>query len=296
MRSIFAILAFILTVILLAALLAPVVHPLLEGYSLDRTLRLVGRLLLIAGFFFMIRLLRVNDRRALGYGLPGAAFLRQLLLGLGLGLLTMAFLVGLLWWLGVRQFEANAWQQLISPQGAAALLSGLLAGLLIALWEESFFRGLIFTSIRRESGLLMGVLVSALLYAAMHFLVAPPPPTGQPIQWHSALPMIPVMLGNPFSPANLDSLVALFMAGVVLVLVRHYTGSLALAIGLHAGWVTIIKMTKYLMNTNPSSEWFWLVGRYDQISGWLGAVLFLLLLPQLLILKRLNHHKAPPAL
>ncbi len=51
-----------------------------------------------------------------------------------------------------------------------ALLSGLLSGILVALIEESFFRGAMHYGMRRHSPMLTATITTALLYATVHFI------------------------------------------------------------------------------------------------------------------------------
>ena len=64
-----------------------------------------------------------------------------------------------------------------------------------------------------------------------------------------------------------------FVAGVFLSMVRERTGSILLPIGIHAGWVMIIKLAKYLTNTSyvDGQASFW-VGEYDHITGWMASL------------------------
>ena len=65
-----------------------------------------------------------------------------------------------------------------------------------------------------------------------------------------------------------DSLIALFIAGLFLSLVREKTGNIALCIGIHAGWVFTIKMTKEVTHLDTNASTAFLVGSYDNIIGW----------------------------
>ena len=60
------------------------------------------------------------------------------------------------------------------------------------------------------------------------------------------------------------------MVGVFLALVREGTGHIGWCIGLHAGWVFVIQLTRRLTDGNPSSDLAFLTGDYDGIIGWLA--------------------------
>jgi len=75
-----------------------------------------------------------------------------------------------------------------------------------------------------------------------------------------------------FEWRNLDSIVSLFLVGVLLALVREGRGQIGWCIGLHAGWVFVIQMTRKLTDGNAASGLAFLAGDYDGIIGWLAAV------------------------
>lgn len=276
MRSFAAILLFFLMVLLLTAALAPQISPWFSSVPLEKMLRHVGRLFLLIGFFLMVRLLGVNNKRDLGYETTRSNFLAQTGYGWLTGLLLLGVLVALLWLLEIKYFTHGMVSGDYGMRFFQKLISGMFTGLLVGILEETFFRGMVYSAVRKESGIAAAVLLSSALYAAMHFLVAAPLPAGSPLIWSSGLSLLPSVGSNLLDPRHLDSFIALFTAGALLALAREYSGNIALAVGIHAGWVTVIKLAKYLLDTNPSSEMLWLVGDYDGISGLLGAALLAL--------------------
>ncbi len=64
---------------------------------------------------------------------------------------------------------------------------------------------------------------------------------------------------------------ALTLAGVFLALVRERTGHIGWCIGLHAGWVFVIQVTRYLTVGNDASPYAFLTGGYDGVIGWLAV-------------------------
>lgn len=75
-----------------------------------------------------------------------------------------------------------------------------------------------------------------------------------------------------------DALVALFVVGVFLSWLTERSGTLALAIGTHAGWVTIIKLTIGLSTLSPAVTSLDGVNPQDGFVGWAVAVWSILLL------------------
>jgi uncharacterized protein len=64
---------------------------------------------------------------------------------------------------------------------------------------------------------------------------------------------------------------------VLLGLVRERTGRVAECIGLHAGWVFVIGLTRRLTEAVPDAGHTWLAGRYDGVIGVLAGAVFLAL-------------------
>ena len=227
----------------------------------------LGMLALLVGFVALARRLGLADRASLGYGLPRRAFLREMALGLALGVVTMLAIVaamtalGLLDWSGAAGFGAGALAKLI--------LARLLSGLAVAFIEETFLRGAMQTAITRESGARAAVVLTALLYAATHFFakvrIAPADVTP-----YSGLALLADSLHAFADPAGIaDAFLALMAVGVVLALVRQATGNIAACLGLHAGWVWVMLVAHELTQPRRAAPLGFLLSRFDGFVGWL---------------------------
>ena len=83
---------------------------------------------------------------------------------------------------------------------------------------------------------------------------------------------------NLFTLSNLPGLIALFSVGAFLGCVRYrISNSIGLCIGIHAGWVFLIKMTSAFFDKNRASELKFLVSDYDFIIGPFVCVWLILL-------------------
>lgn len=110
MRSFLAFFALIVVTLAAATVLAWPGYSLLAPHFDVRFHRVASRiwmLLLLAGFVLVARRLGVADRGSLGYGLPRRDFLRELLVALGLGVLTMTPIVWAMFALGLRELRPN---------------------------------------------------------------------------------------------------------------------------------------------------------------------------------------------
>jgi hypothetical protein len=169
--------------------------------------------------------------------------------------------------LGIRTLEPDVDAAML----LAAIGMGALTGLAVALVEETFFRGLMFRAVFRESGLAVAALATALLYSAIHFLARVRLPQDE-ISWDSGLALLGVAFSRFADPASIvDSFITLALVGLLLALVRHRTGSIAAGIGLHMGWVCVIKATTGVTADNADGNWSFLVSSFDGYTGWLVA-------------------------
>lgn len=273
---------YLLACLVLAAL---VTWPLVQTGWIDQApQRVMGRLsqlFILIGLWPTLRAMGVADRASLGYGALRTEFLRSLALGWLAGLAILTALALTLVVLTVRVPETDTLAALPWKAGQA-----LVGGLLVALLEETFFRGAVYSAVARRSDLGSAVLWSALLYALLHFMKPRSLPDGVAYDWSTNWDIFLSTFVSPWQWRNLDSFIALLMAGTFLGLVRQRTGHIGWCIGMHAGWVFVIQVTRSLTDGNDSAALAYLTGDYDGVIGWLAAAwigilaLVLLRLPQ----------------
>ncbi len=231
--------------------------------------RVMGRLaqiFILIGLWPILKATGVASRASLGYAGSRPAFLRAFALGWLIGVAILTALALALVALGVRIPEANPLSGL-ATKAASALFSGLL----IALLEETFFRGALYSAITRRAGVESAILWTALLYALLHFMKPRSLPEGVNYDWSSNSAIFLSTFTSPWQWRNLDSFIALLLVGVFLGLVRRRTGHIGWCVGLHAGWVFVIQVTRSLTDGNDSAVLGWLAGDYDGVIGWLAA-------------------------
>jgi uncharacterized protein len=227
----------------------------------------IGMLALLLGLVLTARRLKLNDRASFGLGLPRAAFLREMLLGLGLGALSMAAVVAVMGLLGLITWSAAA--SLTAGGVAKLLLTRALSGLAVAFIEETFIRGAMLTGIARESGATAAVLLTSLIFAATHFFASYKIPAAE-VTAASGLDLISGTLhlfAHPMAIA--DAFSCLFAVGVVLAVIRVITGNIAAGMGLHAGWVWVMLVAHDLSQPVRDATLSFLLSRFDGFVGWL---------------------------
>jgi uncharacterized protein len=146
---------------------------------------------------------------------------------------------------------------------------GLLRGIAVALIEETFLRGAMWTGVARESGAMTATLLTSLIYALTHFVSSYHIPESQ-ITWHSGLDMLAGSFGALARPLDVsDAYLCLFAVGVVLATVRMHTGNIAASLGLHAGWVWVITFVRATSIADPANPLHGLLSHFDGVVGWL---------------------------
>lgn len=247
-------------------------HRLGWGVELDkvvlRTLECTALVCLVIGS----RWLGLNRLAQWGFVGPPRRFLRRMLSGLVFGLGSMGALVLMLYALDLRELELT----LPTAGEMVRFLSIVAVGALFtALIEESLFRGGLHSFFSSGLGLAGPLLVGGALFAGAHFLDA-----GRyedVVDWSAGFDVLWASLDGFRGTAWIDSFVALFVAALLLSVFRWRTGDIAFAIGIHIGWIVVIRMTKRLTSLDRKSDLAVWVGNYDGVIGYAGAIWFLAL-------------------
>jgi membrane protease YdiL (CAAX protease family) len=160
----------------------------------------------------------------------------------------------------------------------AALTFALLTGLLVAAIEETIFRGWLLAGLHAASTIVPAVLLSSLLYSLAHYVTAVVRvrPGWDPLIGLRALAL------HLAAPARLEialPCLALAAIGAVLACAYLWSGSLPFAIGLHAGWVAVMKAAPLALTPAIGSEWLYGPGgALAGVGGWLLIALMLAVL------------------
>ncbi|MDP2903277.1 MAG: CPBP family intramembrane metalloprotease [Methylovulum sp.] len=267
-----------LVVLLLAATLACIVGYFIIQVSGDLSLQKVinkaTQVFLVLSIFPAMTYLKVN-KHDLGFA-ARPLFLKQLLQGFGLGLITLLPVFIVLYTLGINVIDdTQSWTLvwLAEKTGLALLLA-----LLISLIEEPLFRGILLVSLTRKLPVVAAIVISAAYYAALHFIKTKTEIPAQAINLSSGFHLMGDAFANLLNPEIASAFFALLMVGIFLGLLRTRANtSLGLCVGCHTCWVWQIKMSKTLFNTDYSTDYAYLVSAYDGVigllvTGWLMLV------------------------
>ena len=227
----------------------------------------IAMLALLVGFVLVARRLGLADRVSLGYGLPRALFVREMLFALGLGVVSMLAVVGAMSALGLLDWSRAS--DLTAGVFLKLVLARLGSGLAVGFIEETFLRGAMQTGISREAGAPTAILLTSLIFAATHFVasyhIAPDAIT----PWSGVVMLRGALQAFAQPLLILDAFLALFAVGVLLGMVRAATGNIAACIGLHAGWVWVMLVVHELTQPRRTAPLGFLLSRFDGFVGWL---------------------------
>ncbi|MEM7402236.1 MAG: CPBP family intramembrane glutamic endopeptidase [Pseudomonadota bacterium] len=222
-------------------------------------------------FFAVLKLLKINNWQELGFTTNAKQFFIDAGKGIGFGVLIMLpVIAGLL--LTENRVIDTGWE--VTANNILSLfLTALFAGVLIALIEETLFRGAMLTAIDKYGSVFFAILASSFIYALVHFLQPSDDINSQVLNWGSGFALLKDAL-NPLIQVKFifDSFIALFLAGALLAIVRLRRNRIAYCIGIHAGWVLAIKVFKRVTDSNAYSDYAFLTGSYDKVIGYLAAV------------------------
>ncbi len=266
--------AWLLAALLAAGLIgASIAYPAFElashlgPWPFHRVSGRIAMLVLALELWWLCRHLKVNTKRDCGFGLGWRRFLRVSLAWGVVGIATASVGAGFLLTAGLRVVTDPA--SLASAANLSHLfLTGLASGVGVALIEETVFRGAMHTAIARESSPWSAALLTAPLFAILHFYAKASIPPEQ-LSYGSGFDLLLrsfAPLGHP--ALVIDSFFAWLAVGLLLSLTRVLTGNIAAAVGLHAGWVVVLRVLQ--LSTAPgdaaaNSAW---VGRFDGLLGY----------------------------
>ena len=150
---------------------------------------------------------------------------------------------------------------------ARKLLNAAFVAVVVAVLEETLFRGALFGLLRRAVPWPAALAVSSAVYSGVHFMQTAQ--SALPVRWDSGLALLWEMICHP--PPLIPAFLTLFVAGAALALAYQRSGALYYSIGLHAGWIFWLKCYRYLLHPAGPAQSFW--GGDNVIDGWLSLII-----------------------
>ena len=275
MRALLVFVVVFVSAILAGALLAYPVYEFFSSFGALPFRKVVSRTTQLSGLLFSL----LYFCYYCGLSLPGLGLrLRRghirLLQGLAAGYAMVAIIEVTLVLLGIHDLNESRLFSFSSlfPGLLQLMLTGLLTGLLVAVIEEIMFRGALLGGLSRQTNQAIALILVSLVYAAVHYLKFRDLPTDATIHWYTGITMLPAALFQFADPARYDAMLTLFFLGLLLGLIRLYTGNLLMCIGFHAGVVSAEKLVQHVVDFMPYSPHAHLVNRFDPFVGNLASV------------------------
>jgi uncharacterized protein len=268
-------LIYIASVFVLAALAAPWIYwitqwmaghfPVLQDLAQAPFHRFVNRCLLffaVLGLWPFLWSLGATSWKSVGLVKPTGHW-RRVAGGFLLGFATLAA-VGLI----ALSVGSRRWDSTITGQVITAVPGIAATAIIVALLEETLFRGTLFGFLRRQHEWKVALVISSAFYAGVHFfknVKAPPDLT-----WTSGLEQLARMMGGFTDPQRLvPGFLSLTITGMALGIAYQRTGNLYFSLGLHAGWIFWLKTFNLLTAAGPQAKGALRVSR-NLYDGWLG--------------------------
>jgi|GEM_PF-6327068 len=200
-------------------------------------------------------------------GLIHSGWWKSLFLGCSLGLISLApFLLANVFF-GFRQ-----WQVDLPPEKLAEILG---SSFLVGLLEETIFRGALLHAQKDYIGrkTLLWAFSISIIFGAAHFVQGSD--LHEPVSFFSGFNQWDRPSPHFENPEGLIRLFCLIGVGFSLSCLTLRTSTLWPAIGLHMGWVIIMRLSDRL-TTNPTHEWSIWFGQ--DIGTGIPVLIFLILL------------------
>ncbi|MCG8324915.1 MAG: CPBP family intramembrane metalloprotease, partial [Thiotrichales bacterium] len=178
--------------------------------------------------------------------------------------------------LGIHQIEPQLDYSVTAM--ARLILLAALAGVIIGIAEETIFRGAIQGVLMKHLHHVLAIGLTALVYAGLHFIKFPELPADMAPAWHNGL----YLLGDSFKAGyfqyNFDKFITLLLLGILLGMLRAIQGNIALCIGVHAGLVMMMKISRKVTDYAPDTSLDFLVNYTDHQLGHLSSIVLLLVI------------------
>src|SRR3972149_2497199 len=271
MRQILLLFVFIILAFICGAVLSFPLYKLLQIFTDIPFHKITSQLSSLCGLAFIFLYLRFNNilnKTTAGFNLAQVSIKREIFTGMAIGMMIILVLVVVLLILGIHQPE----QELHSSLNTIflVLIKAILSGVMVALFEETLYRGALLGGLSKTTNVLSAIIISSAIYSAVHFIKFPRVPDGTDINWLTGFVILSDSFHRFTDPAIVDSFLALFAFGVLLALVRLNRGNIIQCMGIHAGVVIAIKIIRESTDYAPGNNFEFLVNRHDHLLGYLA--------------------------
>jgi len=239
-----------------------------------RSIQLVALMALVP----LMRLAGFRQLKQLGW-VDNAGAWTWLGRGLLAGLVTMAlgYAAG---WLG-GAFVLRSHVTAIRFAGWAAQFLGV--GLLVAVFEETMFRGFVYGALRQRLPVAAAAALGSALFAVLHIVRPEAPPGFDATAPLAGLQLLAHLFAHLHWHEHLSLLLTVFCMAMTLCLLYERQRHLYFVIGLHAGWVWLIRLWVKVFNNDGRGQPFWFGSTEELARCPAGVVLSALFLLAVLV-------------
>lgn len=260
----------VLTLLVTAAVAYPgylLAHAINESWKFHRIASRIAMLVALVGVVWVVRHNRLGNRAALGFAPPVREYLAIAFQYFIAGVAMMIPMLALMFAAHLRLPKPDV----VYDAGFVLnlVVSSVVGGIIVALIEETFFRGFLHTALERDRGAVTAVIATSLLFAVLHFVGKARVPDAN-LDWASGWQWLQLTLQLFSKPlAIVDAFLVYLGIGVLLGAVRAWMGHTAGCVGLHAGWVAAMLMVRESTSANDAAPLAYLQGSFDHFVGWL---------------------------
>lgn len=281
MRTIIIFLSFMAYTFIVGALISPWVYELvqyiaglgdnsfceyLEGQKFGKVSNRCFMIIAATGIYPTLKAFNAFNKKDLGYDLPRKPFLKEIGKGLPFGIISLCILAILILSFDLREIDPKA----DVGKFISTFLKAALGALALSFIEETFFRGIILNSMSRTLKVRTTIIISSVLFASVHLLRNKSDVVISTVDWSTGFYYLSLTLQNYTNPDMLGSWLTLFTCGVFLSFVSLHYGNIGRCIGIHMGWVLIIKGFEGITDTIKGGPYAWMIGDYDKVTGYLS--------------------------
>ena len=248
-------------------------------FALNKAIKYGGILLCIVFIFPTLKLKGLYNRSLIGFTEPKKEFILNIFKSFFTSLIFSIPLIFLFLFLDMRNLNND---QIFFDGFLTIIIFTILISFVISFIEESFFRGIL---IQKNQSILQSIyiiLLSSTVYSLFHFIKIPLI-LNEEIFWNTGLIEIFNVFSNFYNLISFDAAITLLVFGILLGFIRIKTMSISYCIGIHAGFVFVIKIFRQNTTVNFDSKYNLLLSSYDHFTGHLSTLWIVIILTLYLI-------------
>jgi membrane protease YdiL (CAAX protease family) len=191
---------------------------------------------------------------------------------LGIGIIVGSVSIFLVYLLGWKLNVYHVHPEQYGPFARVGQFTEYFMGaVIVGIFEETFFRGLVFGAIRERLGFMAALILSSIFYSGIHFFSPLYPQRVEHASWNTGFAIIPYMFEKFIWTRDVYFAATLLLIGLTLAILYHKKGNLYLVIGLHGGWVLAQMFGSHMFDRHDALMPA-LFGHDDTVSKGLMAV------------------------